>query len=511
MVATGDLDAAVITAGGPWDYAATRVIVEEAGGTFHDAWGGERLDTETGVFCTPALAVPLLAVVAGLRPPEPDAATWAIKVKREIPAVLEATAPAATAGSAPHWTSFGIRSMPSMSARVHVTHAPGYVLDMADARAARLSLPFVGLTTHGTAPSGLRTRRDGVRATTAAITDAALAFLHALAPDQRTRATFAIDAAEWRTWINVHMNHFRHGVMLEDLAPDVRELALGILRATLSVRGYTQARNVMRINQLVAELTGDHEAFGEWPYFVSIFGTPTPGGDEPWGWQIDGHHLCVNCVVFDEGIVLTPTFMGSEPRHVDHGPLAGTAMFDAEEAAGLALVRALDDSQRGRAIVYPSILRTDIPPSLQNLFDGRMRAGAFHDNLVLPYQGVPGCDLTDAQRRLVTSLLGTYAGWAAHDHAAIRLDEVRAHLDDTWFTWFGGTDDVSPFYYRVHSPMVLVEFDHHPGVVFDNEEPSRHHVHALVRTPNGGDYGTDLLREHYERFEHAYGEHRTRG
>ena len=28
----------------------------------------------------------------------------------------------------------------------------------------------------------------------------------------------------------------------------------------------------MRINELVAELTGDYEAFGEWPYFVSIFG-----------------------------------------------------------------------------------------------------------------------------------------------------------------------------------------------------------------------------------------------
>ena len=123
-----------------------------------------------------------------------------------------------------------------------------------------------------------------------------------------------MDATEWRQWFNVHMNHFRHGLMLEDLAQPQRDAALAIVQATLSARGYEQARNIMRINELVAELTGDYEAFGEWPYFVSIFGSPAAGGDEPWGWQIDGHHLCVNSVVFDDRIVTTPTFMGSEPR-----------------------------------------------------------------------------------------------------------------------------------------------------------------------------------------------------
>ena len=149
-----------------------------------------------------------------------------------------------------------------------------------------------------------------------------------------------MDATEWRTWINVHMNHFRHGVILEDLAQPVRDLALGVLRATLSARGFQQARSIMRINQLLADLTGDDEAFGEWPYFVSIFGTP--GGGEPWGWQIDGHHLCVNTVVFDDRIVMTPTFMGAEPRRVRHGPLAGISLFDPEEALGLDLIRSLD-------------------------------------------------------------------------------------------------------------------------------------------------------------------------
>jgi hypothetical protein len=256
----------------------------------------------------------------------------------------------------------------------------------------------------------------------------------------------------------------------------------------------------MRLNELLAELTGDRDAFGEWPYFVSVFGEPDGGA--PWGWQIDGHHVCINTVVFEGRIVMTPAFMGAEPRRVHSGRLAGISLFDAEEARGLDVIRALDSEQRERAIVYGSLHPDAIPVHLQNLFDGRMQAGAFRDNAVLPYQGVVGADMSDGQRRLLRALAGTYVGWSAAGHADVRMGEVEAHLDETWFSWYGGTDDEAPFYYRVHSPVILVEFDHHPGVVFDNEVPSRHHVHTVVRTPNGGDYGADLLGRHHARFAH---------
>jgi len=394
-----------------------------------------------------------------------------------------------------------------MSARRHVDNSPAPILEIVEQRAAELRWPFRGVTTDGAVRPGLRSL-DGPSVSTRPIADAANAFLEALTPEQRQRCTFAIDATQWRTWLNVHMNHFRHGLMLEDLAPQVRELALGMLRATLSARGFDHARSIMRLNQLLAELTGDHEAFGEWPYFVSIFGDA--GGEAPWGWQIDGHHLCLNTVVFDGRIAMTPAFMGAEPRRVSTGPYGGISLFDAEEERGLDLIRAFDSEQRGRAIVYGSLHPDDIPVHLQNLFDGRIQAGAFHDNAVLPYQGVAGGEMTDGQRRLLLALAGTYVGWCADGHAAVRLHEVEAHLDETWFSWYGGIDDDSPFYYRVHSPVILVEFDHHPGVVFDNDVPTRHHVHTVVRTPHGGDYGADLLGEHHARFDHGDG-HRGGG
>ena len=80
---------------------------------------------------------------------------------------------------------------------------------------------------------------------------------------------------------------------------------------------------------------------------------------------------------------------------------------------------------------------------------------------------------------------------------------MKRHLDDTCFAWIGPCDDVSPFYYRVHSPAILIEFDHQPGIVYDNDEHTRNHIHTIVRTPNGNDYGKDLLRLHYAQQDHA--------
>ena len=119
-------------------------------------------------------------------------------------------------------------------------------------------------------------------------------------------------------------------------------------------------------------------------------------------------------------------------------------------------------------------------------------------------------EMTDAQRRMLLAIANTYVGWRPDAHAEGGMAEVSRHLDETWFSWYGGYDDRTPFYYRVHSPVILIEFDHHPGVAFDNEEPTRNHVHTGVRTPNGGDYGADLLRQHHEQFDHSQGHHRPR-
>ncbi|MHB1836852.1 MAG: DUF3500 domain-containing protein, partial [Solirubrobacteraceae bacterium] len=78
-------------------------------------------------------------------------------------------------------------------------------------------------------------------------------------------------------------------------------------------------------------------------------------------------------------------------------------------------------------------------------------------------------------------------------HAEIDLARAERHLDETWFAWIGDPDSDGPFYYRVHSPVVLIEFDHHAGIFLTAEEPQSFHAHTIVRFPNAGDYGEALL------------------
>ena len=405
-----------------------------------------------------------------------------------------------------HWTDFGLGQMPSLSAR-RPAQFPAAMQALVDERAEPLREPFRGLTTEGVIRPGLFPLRvTGV--STAPITQAAVAFAGALSAEQRQRAVLPLDSDERRKWLNAHPFVFRHGVLLEELTPDTRRYGLDLVRASLSARGFAQARDIMRLNGLLAEVTGMRDDYGEWLYFLSLFGEPGP--DRPWAWQLDGHHLCINCTVIGDQIVLTPAFMGSEPCHVFSGPLAGTVVFAAEERAGLGLIRSLNGEQAGRAIVHPSIDPGDLPADLQDPLDGRIAAGAWRDNAVVPYAGVCAADLSGDQRHRLRALMANYAGWARPGHSGVTMSEVDRHLDETYFAWMGAVSDDGPFYYRVHSPVLLIEFDHQPGVAFDNPVPSANHIHTIVRTPNGGDYGADLLRQHYQRFDHTDGTHTLR-
>lgn len=405
------------------------------------------------------------------------------------------------------WTEFGLRGLPPASARTPLATIPQMLQPVIDQAHKSLAQPLAGISTDGKPRKGLFPLRATGVATTP-ILDAACEFLATLDATLRARVVLDTEATERRMWFNIHPNVFRHGVMLEELAPRQRGAALRLMEATLSARGFGQARDIMRLNELLIGITRRPDEYGEWPYFVTVFGTPSADG--PWGWQIDGHHLNLNFFVLGDQLVFTPSFMGSEPCSVAHGPLAGTAVFVPEERAGLSLIRSLDESQRHKAVLRESILPEALPPELSHFIDGRMQAGAFKDNAVVPYAGVRAREMSDAQRRLLLALVRTYVGWARDDHAAVKMSEVEAHLDETYFAWMGASDGKGPFYYRAQSPVVLIEFDHHPGIVFDNLEPTRHHIHTIVRTPNGGDYGADLLRQHHERFDHSTGGHIAR-
>jgi Protein of unknown function (DUF3500) len=261
----------------------------------------------------------------------------------------------------------------------------------------------------------------------------------------------------------------------------------------------------MRLNHTIGEITGSWTEYGEWVYFLSLFGRPSE--DEPWGWQIDGHHLIVNCFVLGDQVVLTPLFMGSEPVSAEAGIYQGTAVLQPEQDRGSAFITSLSNEQRQRAVLCPSILSNVLPAERGMGSDGRVQGAAFRDNVQLPYEGIRSTELSAEQRAQLLELVALHTGKLRAGHAEVWLDSVRRHLDETYFVWMGGTGPHDVFYYRVQSPVILVEFDHQPGIAFEYDEPTRNHIHTVVRTPNGNDYGRDYLRQHHARFAHLNGQH----
>ncbi|RMF40658.1 MAG: DUF3500 domain-containing protein, partial [Planctomycetota bacterium] len=319
---------------------------------------------------------------------------------------------------------------------------------------------------------------------------AAEAFLAALDPAQREKTLFPVDDLEWRKWDNRHF-YQRQGVGFDEMSPAQREAAFELLRQSLSAKGLKKSRDIMRLNGTLAELTNNFEEYGQWLYWITVMGQPS--ADEPWGWQLDGHHLVINYFVLGDQVVMSPVFMGSEPVRAVDGQFKGTVVLQDEQNKGLRLLKALHPAQREKAVLMRD------KPGNNNL------AEAYKDNLVLDYAGLPASEMNDEQRELLWDLVAEYVGNLREPHAQVRMEEVQQHAERTWFAWIGGDTDQDVYYYRIHSPVILIEFDHQRRVApYRSREPSRDHIHTVVRTPNGNDYGKDLLRQHYQLHPHGH-------
>ncbi|MFI9780152.1 DUF3500 domain-containing protein [Streptomyces sp. NPDC051956] len=379
---------------------------------------------------------------------------------------------------------------------------------------------FKGVTTDGKAADGLYSiHSTGV--STTAVVQAAQAFLDGLSAKERRSSTFDVDDDEWLAWSNVD-GYEREGVRMGDITVAQRELGYTLLGKALSADGLTQTRNIMKLNGFLGEYSGGNkDTLTEGAYFFTFMGTPST--TKPWGFQYEGHHVAINYFVLGDQVVMTPTFMGSEPTKATYKG-EEIHLFRPETTAGLAVIRSLTAAQRAKVI-----------DSKKEKSGTDMLAGAGQDNLKLAYAGLPGSEMTTAQKQKLLDLVGVYVGYMDEGHAAVRIKEVEEHIDTTYFYWLGKTKDTSAFYYRVHSPVILIEYDAQSPLAYGTKSknsggssggppsgqpsgqpggapsggpgggmggmggtPTQQHIHTIIRTPNGGDYGVDLLRLHLE-------------
>ncbi|RJE21943.1 hypothetical protein PHISCL_05718 [Aspergillus sclerotialis] len=352
-----------------------------------------------------------------------------------------------------------------------------------------LQEPFKGVTTDGNVRQGLYALQDeGVEIER--IVNAANAVLGVLNDKQRQKLCYHIDSPEWRTWSNPEFLLSDKGIRLDEVDSKVRDSIMNVLKVTLSPEGYEKAVKAMRINHFLGELVESPRVVNEFSYNFVLFGRPST--TRPWGWSFYGHHLCLNIFLYKGQIVASPWFTGAEPNEIDAGPYAGTRIMEVEEELGLRLMQCLSPDLQQKARVYERMQDPAMPPGRWNKDDQRHLCGAYRDNREVPYEGILVSSFTAEQKDLLYGILEQYLLYLPRKSRAMKLHQIRQFESETYFCWIGGFADEDPFYYRVQSPVVLIEFDHHSGVFLNNEEPKKFHIHTLLRTPNGGDYGHAL-------------------
>lgn len=381
------------------------------------------------------------------------------------------------------------------------TPSPEMIERMARQRAAVLAEPFVGITTDGNAIPDLYPITGPEGESNAPLVLAAEAFLNSLTGEQRAMAMFEIEDVKWRGWTNVRSIN-RDGLGLYALTEGQRDRALDMMRAALSVKGFATSRDIMRLNETLAELSGDDVRLDEWFYWVAILGVPSES--QPWGWQIEGHHLVINYFVLGNRVVMSPLFLGSEPVFAEEGVYRGTSVLVAEREKAFALYASLTDDQKEHAL----LTHDEIVPAPPTINYTRTSTESLSDNAVIPYQGIRADALSAEQRVILLGVIEAFISTNRASYAEIRMGEIEAHLDETYFAWNQWDPSLGPedlFFFRIHSPVLILEFDHQGSIAIPGEPrdmPISQHVHAIVRTPNGNDYGKDWLRQHYELFPH---------
>jgi len=182
-------------------------------------------------------------------------------------------------------------------------------------------------------------------------------------------------------------------------------------------------------------------------------------------------------------------FLGAEPTFADEGPLEGYTAFSTRHSLALELVASLTPDQFATARTFDTMRSPAMTEGRLHPLDERHLGGAFADNSVVPYEGILLSELGESSQQLAIDIVDDYLRLLPDGPRAARLREVRDHIGETYLTWIGGSESSTPFYFRIQSPVILIEFDHHSGVWLSNELPATFHTHTTMRTPNGNDYG----------------------
>jgi hypothetical protein len=320
--------------------------------------------------------------------------------------------------------------------------------------------------------------------TSEAMSKSAQAFLASLSPELKTRAQLPFESDERFNWF--YTPHDRKGLPLKAMNESQRRAAMNLLGAGLSAKGLTKSETIRALEDVLIALNESPPLRDKELYFFTIFGEPSSG--KSWGWRYEGHHLSQNWTIVKGNVIASmPQFFGANPAEVRQGPMSGTRALAEVEDLGYELLRSLSAAQREAAVTGTS--------APGDILTTNAREAAIQEDRGLAYRR-----MTPAQRALLMKLITEHASMQTEVVSRERLARLNsAGLDDIKFAWTGGLEKGEGHYYRIQGSAFLIEFD--------NTQNNANHIHTVWRDFKG-DFGRDLLAEHYKTAPHDAGYYR---
>ena len=214
-------------------------------------------------------------------------------------------------------------------------------------------------------------------------------------------------------------------------------------------------------------------------YYAAIYGSPNK--DSVWGWKFGGHHVSLNFTVVNGQLSFAPFFFGVNPAEVKDGPKKGMRLIKDEEDMGFELVNSFNVEQKQKALFQLKAFSEIVTTNSQQVAP-------------LKPVGIFAKDMTSEQQLILNKLIIAYLSSMPSQIAKIRMRKITSEdMDVITFGWAGGTVRGIPHYYRIQGKTFLIEFD--------NTQNNANHIHTVWRDFNG-DFGADLLKEHYHNSKH---------
>jgi hypothetical protein len=308
----------------------------------------------------------------------------------------------------------------------------------------------------------------------------AMRFINSLDSVQMKKTLFDFEQKARYDWHYIPASMApRQGLAIKDLNDIQRKNFYDLLKNYLSDKGYQRTKDIMSYEYLLKELEPDNPIRVPENYFVAIYGNPA--ADSVWGWKFSGHHVALNFTIIDNQLAFAPFFFGVYPAEVKEGPQKGRRLIKDEEDLGFELVNSLTPEEKKEAIfqlkAFTDIVTTNSPKVT-----------------ALPPEGIFASSLTDQQKLLLNKLIVAYLSSMPGEIAHTRMKRIASEdMNEIRFGWAGGLVSGEPHYYRIQGKTFLIEFD--------NTQANANHIQTVWRDFNG-DFGEDLLKEHYQTSKH---------